>query len=125
MEVGILVFNGADELDVVGPYRVFGAVNEMAAALNAPEMNLHLVAEALGSVQLGAGLVIMPTDVYITCPELDVLLVPGGSSSNPEFGRRAQQANHQTVDFVRARSEEAKLTSSVCTGAFILAEAGL
>lgn len=122
--MGILVFEGADELDIVGPYRVFSAANEVRELTGGPEVSLHLVAEAIGSVQLAGGLVIVPTDTFGTCPPLDVLLVPGGSSDRA-LGRRTAQESEATVEFVRSSAASAQVFGSVCTGAFILAESGL
>src|SRR5919197_752489 len=113
--VGILVFEGADELDVVGPFRVFAAAG----------MDVHLVAESGGEVALGNGLTIRSTATFDSCPQLDVLVVPGGSSDNPSAGRRVQQMNEAALAFVRKQATEAELTACVCTGAFIAAEAGL
>src|ERR687888_2197599 len=113
--VGILVFEGADELDVVGPFRVFAAAG----------MDVHLVAESDGEVTLGNGLTIRSTATFGSCPPLDVLVVPGGSSDNPSAGRRVQQKNEAALAFVRKQATEAELTACVCTGAFIAAEAGL
>ena len=112
---GIFVFEGADELDVVGPFRVFAAAG----------MDVHLVAESDADIRLGNSLTIRSTSNFVTCPPLDLLLIPGGSSDNPSAGRRVQQKNQAALAFVRTRANEAKVTASVCTGAFIAAEAGL
>lgn len=115
MRVGIVVYEGADELDVVGPHRVLAAAG----------FDVVLVAEQRGQVVLSEGLVVMATTDFATCPPLDVLLVTGGSSADVDRGRRVQQCDEHTLEFVRDRAAEAELVSAVCTGAFILAEAGL
>ena len=125
MDIGIFLYEGADELDVVGPFRVFAGVNDVARKLPDVEaVDIHLVAESLGSVQLGGGLVMIPTDTFVSCPPLDVLLVPGGGSDKV-MGRRNQQKNEMAIDWIRQAAIDATIVSSVCTGAFILAEAGL
>ena len=111
---GILVFPGADELDVVGPFRV----------LTAARVETLLVAERPGPVTLGNGLVLHATTAFEDCPALDVLVVTGGSSESETAGRRVEQRNERTVAFVRDAAKRAPLTASVCTGAFLLAEAG-
>lgn len=125
MDIGIFLYEGADELDVAGPFRVFAGVNDVARKLSDVEsVDIHLVAESLGSVQLGGGLVMIPTDTFVSCPPLDVLLVPGGGSDKV-MGRRNQQKNEMAIDWIRQAAIDATIVSSVCTGAFILAEAGL
>lgn len=125
MDIGIFVYEGADELDVVGPFRVFAEVNDVRGQFPDVEpVNIHIVAEAIGSVQLGGGLVLIPTDTFHTCPPVDVVLVPGGSSDKP-MGRRNQQKNEMALEWIRQAAADAKVVGSVCTGAFILAEAGL
>lgn len=62
MNVGIFVFDGADELDVVGPFRVFAAV----------DANVSLVAGERGRVRLGNGLLIEVADDFDSSPPLDV-----------------------------------------------------
>jgi len=120
VDIGIFVFDGADELDVVGPQRVFAAVNDIP---NHDRLQIHLVADT-PRVRLAHGLTIDATNTLEACPPLDVLVVPGGSSERPP-GRREQQRNAHAIGFITARSKEARITASVCTGAFLLAEAGL
>jgi cyclohexyl-isocyanide hydratase len=111
---GILVFPGADELDVVGPFRV----------LTAAGIETLLVAERRGPVTLGNGLTLEATTSYEDCPPLDVFVSTGGSSGSERAGRRVEQRNERTVAFVRSAAAQAGITASVCTGAFFLAEAG-
>ena len=118
MDIGIFVFDGADELDVVGPQRVLAALNDFGTPAT-----IHLVA-AKDRVRLAHGLTIDATDTLQECPPLDVLVVPGGSSERPP-GRREQQRNDGAIGFIRQRAAAAAITASVCTGAFLLAEAGL
>ena len=115
MRVGIVAYEGADELDVVAPHRILGAAG----------FDVEVVAEERGEVALSEGLVVAATGDFTTCPPLDVLLVTGGSSTETDRGRRVQQRNERLLAFVRDRGANAQLVSAVCTGAFILAEAGL
>jgi cyclohexyl-isocyanide hydratase len=112
---GIFVFPGADELDVVGPFRVFTAA----------AVQVVLIAERPGPIRLGNGLVIEATHTFDDAPALDVFLVPGGSSESDEAGRRVEQRNDRALAFVAEAAKGARLVASVCTGAFLLASAGL
>ncbi|MBW3589825.1 MAG: DJ-1/PfpI family protein [Actinobacteria bacterium] len=125
LAVGIVVFEGADEMDVVGPYRVLGAVNDVRAFVEAPRVTLHLVGQQKASLRLAFGLKVEPSHDFQDCPRLDVLVVPGGSSNNEQAGRRVQQKNESLRAFVLKQTAGADVTASVCTGTFILAEAGL
>lgn len=110
--IGILIFDDVEELDFVGPLEVFG----MAARLGAG-CNTFLVATQEGEVRGSYGLRFLPNYTIAACPPLDLLIVPGG------FGARTHaRQNPAILDFLRNRKGE---TASVCTGALILAAAGL
>jgi cyclohexyl-isocyanide hydratase len=124
VNVGIFVFDGADELDVVGPQRVFAAVNDVRGIAEAPPVRVLLVAEHDRTVRLTHGLVVTPDATFGDCPLLDVLVVPGGGSTSEVAGRRVQQRNATAIAFLTARAKDARVVASVCTGAFLLAETG-
>lgn len=56
---------------------------------------------------------------FANCPKIEILLVPGG------FGTRREASNPRLIDFLQRRSAQADLVMSVCTGAGLLARAGL
>ena len=66
-----------------------------------------------------SGLSLVPTHTFATCPDLDLICVPGG------FGVREAMDDKETIDFVRQQGRGAKYVTSVCTGAFVLGAAGL
>jgi transcriptional regulator GlxA family with amidase domain len=78
-----------------------------------------LVAETTNSVTTAGGMKVLPMATFADCPELDLLLVPGG------MGTRREMLNEATLGFVRERSVRTELVASVCTGSLILAKAGL
>jgi transcriptional regulator GlxA family with amidase domain len=112
--VGIVLFPGAEELDFVGPYEVFG----MFAQLFDKDWQVVTVARTAEPVRSAKGLGVVPTHTFDDCPPLDVLLVPGG------FGTRTEVDNPALMDFVRRAGAAAQWVTSVCTGAFILERAG-
>jgi transcriptional regulator GlxA family with amidase domain len=111
---GLLVFDGAEELDFVGPWEVFTT----SANIRGNEDTAVLVAERLDPVRCAKGLRVQPDHVLASHPPLDVLLVPGG------MGTRREVTNAAVIDWIRAVSATAAWSTSVCTGALLLHEAG-
>jgi len=65
-------------------------------------------------------LTVLPTHTFATCPPLDLICIPGGSSGVVEA-----ISDRDTIEFVRRQAATAKYVTSVCTGAFVLGVAGL
>jgi transcriptional regulator GlxA family with amidase domain len=131
LEIGVLLFRGVEPLDAIGPAEVFWALEGVRPYV-APfrPVNVHLVAEAAGPVELAYGFVVHATVGYADCPPLDVLVVPGGSAGEDDdatarAGRRFYEHHEPTLAFVRGQARSAPIMASVCTGTFILAGAGL
>jgi transcriptional regulator GlxA family with amidase domain len=82
-------------------------------------MKVLSVAEGEGLVRCRNGLVVQPRYTLETCPDFDVLLLPGGRGTTTAVNRPA------LINWIIARSQQAELTTSVCTGSFLLAKAGL
>jgi cyclohexyl-isocyanide hydratase len=129
--LGVLLFPGAEPLDALGPAQVFWTLGEVRAHVPAfAPTQVHLVAERAGPVELGYGLVVNATVGFADVPALDVLVVPGGSGGDHEDatarrGRRFYERHEPTLDLIRRHAATAPITASVCTGAFLLAGAGL
>src|SRR5215470_8688139 len=111
---GLLVFDEAEELDFVGPWEVFTA----SGMLRGAGESAVLVAERLDPVRCAKGLRVLPDHTLASHPPLDVLLVPGG------MGTRREVHNTAITDWIRGVSATATWTTSVCTGALLLHEAG-
>ncbi len=111
---GLLIFDGAEELDVAGPWEVFTVSSELRDHAD----TCVLIAEQAGPVRCGNGMRILPSHTLGEHPPLDVLLVPGGS------GTRREVANPAVIDWIRKTAERVTWTTSVCTGALLLHEAG-
>ncbi len=129
LRIGVLLFDGVEPLDAIGPAQVFWSLGSTRAFLPPfRPVEVHLVAEEARPIVAGYGLVIHPTITYADCPPLDALIVPGGTGGEVDddlatIGRRFQARHPATLSFVRDRAADAAIVASVCTGAFILAGA--
>lgn len=108
--LGILLYEGFEPLDVYGPVEIFG---------NVPKLKLVMVAEKAGPVKSVMGHASVADFGFDDCPELDLLLVPGG------IGTLKQMRNETLHTWLRDRAERAQAVMSVCSGSAILAKAGL
>ena len=115
LTVGILLFPQVEELDFVGPFEILSYINKIR-----PESTkVLLIAESAEPVEAFNGMKIIPDVTMANCPQLDILVVPGGK------GRYAAMKNTAIKEFIQQQAQKAKYITSVCTGAFLLAEAGL
>jgi transcriptional regulator GlxA family with amidase domain len=125
---GLLIFDDAEELDFVGPWEVFTTSAMLRAraadsslartgARSAPDAAV-LVAERSDPVRCAKGMRVLPDFTLTDHPPLDVLLVPGGQ------GTRREVANPVLTGWIRTTAAAAAWTTSVCTGALLLHEAG-
>ncbi|BFH69393.1 AraC family transcriptional regulator [Paenibacillus dendritiformis] len=118
IHVGILLYNDVEVLDFAGPFEVF-AVTEHSANPAARPFLVQTVSEAGQLVTARNGLKVQPDYSYDNAPRFDILIVPGGP------GSRTEMYNKTTTQWVKSRMDEVSIMASVCTGALILAEAGL
>lgn len=118
MTVGIVLFDDVEVLDFAGPFEVF------AVAGNITEGGFKVVtvaerADTNKPIIARNGLKIVPDYALADAPHLDLLVVPGGQ------GTRQEVSNPKLIGWIKRRAAEAQLTTSVCTGAFLLAETGI
>jgi transcriptional regulator GlxA family with amidase domain len=115
--VAIVVYENAQPLDWTGPYEVYNDAARFGAVAGAPAFNVYIVSRTKAPLNL-QGLTVIPTYSIADAPKPDIVMFPGGPSdritNNPEFFAWAKKA-----------SREAEIAQSVCTGAFVLAKAGL
>lgn len=116
--VAILIFDDVELLDFAGPFEVFSSVRNLTGE-HERLMDVFAVAESMALVRCRNGLVVQPERTIQECPPIDVLVIPGGA------GVRSALERTDLVEWVRTRAQEAELTVSVCTGSFLLAQAGL
>lgn len=110
MIIGMILFPSLTQLDLTGPFEVFGRL---------PETKVLLIAETLDAVQSDKGLRILPDTTFAEAPQVDILFVPGG---NGVFGAMQNQA---LLAFLQKQADSATYVTSVCTGALVLAASGL
>ena len=114
--IAIALFDGVEVLDFAGPYEVFTATRNESGE---PYTRLFTVADEL-EIKCHGGLRVIPDAPFENCPTFDVLIIPGGP------GAREKSNDQETViRFIKEQKHRAKLIASVCTGAFLLARAGL
>lgn len=115
-----VAFPGVQMLDLSGPMQVFVKANEiLAAAGHAEPYAVQVLANAGGVVTASSGLGIMAHALSALELPLHTLLVAGGP------GVEAAAADAVLVQWLRQRAAVAQRVASVCTGAFLLARAGL
>ena len=111
---GLLIFDGAEELDFTGPWEVF----TVSAMLRDHADTVVLIAERPGAVRCAKGMRVLPDHILNDHPPLDVLLVPGGN------GTRHEVSNPALIKWITDVSAHVTWVTSVCTGALLLHEAG-
>lgn len=120
--VGILLFPHVEILDFAGPLEVFSSASAIGDDPDSPPdrlCNVFTVAESMEPIRCNNPLTVMPEYTLDSCPHMDILLVPGGRGTRPALERP------ELIQWIIARAEQAELTTSVCTGSFLLAKAGL
>jgi transcriptional regulator GlxA family with amidase domain len=117
--VEILAFQDVQLLDVAGPLQVFASANELARLAGDPRpYELAMVAER-ALVTASGGLGLAAQKLSKSSVPLDTLIVAGG------FGVHSACENDALIRWITARAVAARRIASVCTGAFLLATAGL
>lgn len=109
--IGILVYNGFFDLDAFGPYAVLS---------NMVGTDVFFVAEKKGKITTSSGIEISVTKSIEEVNKLDILLIPGGT-----VGTVRASKNQNLIDWIKKIHGTTTYTTSVCTGAWILGEAGL
>jgi transcriptional regulator GlxA family with amidase domain len=118
--VGILIFDEVEVLDFCGPFEVFSTARP--AGEHSDDSILFkaiTIAEENRLITCRGGLLVKPHYTIENAPHLDILLVPGGQ------GTRRERHNQRLLDWIVEQDRHTELTTSVCTGAFLLAERGL
>src|SRR3982751_2025728 len=110
MTISMVIFPNLTQLDLTGPYEVFGRL---------PDTKVLLIAETLQPIKSDNGLLLTPDATFETAPQVDVLFVPGGR------GIFDAMQNKMLIHFLQQQAVDAQYITSVCTGSLVLAAAGL
>jgi cyclohexyl-isocyanide hydratase len=110
IQIGFPLFAAVTQLDFTGPWEVLTRL---------PGARCHLLAPDLDPVTSASGLAVLPTATYATCPQLDVVCVPGGP------GHLRAMEDSPLLGFLRAQAPGCRYVTAVCTGSLVLAAAGL
>src|SRR5277367_2652786 len=110
LQIGSLVFEGLDQIDLTGPFEVLSRI---------PNSSYRMFGTGARTVKDTRGLTLTPDESFEYAPALDVFHIPGGP------GQEALMENNAILDFIRKQAEHAEIVFSVCTGALLLGAAGL
>jgi transcriptional regulator GlxA family with amidase domain len=114
--VCIAIFDEVEVLDFCGPFEVFSVTGGRHGLT---PFEVCTVAEREKPVKARGGLSVNPAYMFDNCPRPDILLIPGG------MGTRREMNNPRMLQWLRSQAEDAELILSVCSGALVLAKAGL
>jgi cyclohexyl-isocyanide hydratase len=110
LRIGFLIFPRITQLDMTGPHEVLARM---------PDSEIHLVWKSLEPIVAQGGMSLIPTATLESCPQLDLICVPGGPGMTPLLN------DEPVLDFIRRQASGARYVTAVCTGALVLGAAGL
>lgn len=119
----MLAFPGADLLDITGPLDIFAGANTLLPRTQSglPAYEVELVAQKVGPVETSSGIKLVAERRYVDleCSDIDTVMIAGGLSFEKAVN------DHQLLDWIGYKAVCARRLASICTGAFLLAEAGI
>jgi len=121
INVGIYIYNEVEVLDFAGPFEVFSTASRVKIRMDTalPDLfNVFTVGEKMAPVLARGGLKIVPRYHISDHPKINLLIIPGGIVSD-------ELEKEHLISWIKESSGAADITASVCTGAFLLGEAGL
>jgi len=113
LKLGMFVFDGFELLDVFGPLEMLGSMHLKN------KIQIFLISEKSKTIESSAGPVVVADYQFENAPEMDILMIPGGS------GTRREVNNEYFVSFFKKMAENASHVATVCTGSAVLARTGL
>lgn len=116
MNIGIYIYDEAEVLDFSGPFEVFSTAVRVAEVTDL--YHVFLVSEVESTVTACGNYLINPHYGFSNHPPIDVLIVVGGVHID-------EMKKQNVLNWIKEQSNNAKIVASVCTGAFLLAKAGV
>lgn len=122
LKVGIYIFDNVEVLDFAGPYEVFTTASrvfhKMTSSLENLPFEVFTIGKTKKSIYARAGLKLHPDYSITSHPTPDLLLIPGGVVTR-------ELEDDDVISWIKTTSSYTTITASICTGAFLLAQAGL
>ena len=116
VKVGIVLFNEVEVLDFAGPYEVFSLATKGKEKI----FEVQTVSETGEVISARNGLKIVPDLIFKDELIFDILIVPGG------YGAEEIEIKNPTmIEWIKLQQKKVEILASVCTGALLLAEAGI
>ncbi|CAM1342358.1 DJ-1/PfpI family protein [Tenacibaculum aestuarii] len=113
--IGLLMFNGVLQGEVIATSDVFGKPNKDGKQL----FNVVAIAETAKPITTEEGMHFVPDFTFDNCPKLTALFVPSA------YDMYAQVHNNKVVDFIKAKNQETQYTVSNCAGANLIGKSGI
>lgn len=113
--IHFLLYPKIQPMDLIGPWEVCATWQSIPGV----DVQLEMVAETQDPVSCLNGITLNPTQTFSSAEKADYCFIPGG------FGRMEQMQHQPCLNFIRQQAQDCRLLLSICTGAFLLAEAGL
>ncbi|MCE2956555.1 MAG: DJ-1/PfpI family protein [Bacteroidota bacterium] len=123
-KIAIILFDDVEVLDFAGPFEVFSITGKRKIG---EPYEVFTVAEK-DTVAARNQLMVKPTYTFANCPTPNIFLIPGGGGYHADgkpFGSRKEMHNPVMLEWIKQQNANVELVLSVCTGALILAKAGL
>lgn len=116
--VGILLFNEVEVLDFTGLFEVFSITTHLEC--NEKPFKVYTVAQTKELINTCNGLKVQPDYDFCDAPHSDILIIPGGYGAE-----KIEINNSELINWIKKNFNNVDIMASVCTGAFLLAKAGL
>jgi transcriptional regulator GlxA family with amidase domain len=124
LNVGILLFDDVEVLDFAGPFEIFSRTRLTPGAESRRDeesapFQVFTIAKSKQSIRAVGNLIVEPHYSFSDAPRIDIVVIPGG------WGTRKVMEDPEVLGWVQRAAQSARYTSCVCTGALVLARAGL